>query len=158
MSSFSDIFTLFYFVCIVISTPVLLLCSQPGILYHKFVKSDVVGRIKKALSVTEEYRKAQATFEGSNKKGSSEVVKWTPPKGSVLKLNLDAIFKKEEKVGVGIVLRDGLGDVLVGSVIAGNGVVMLLWVRLWQLVKASRLLWRRDLKKFRARNGLYAAL
>ncbi|XP_048493125.1 uncharacterized protein LOC125493684 [Beta vulgaris subsp. vulgaris] len=69
-------------------------------------------RIDRAVSVGVEYKHAAEGGQAHLRKGGSVITKWEAPGQDLLKLNVDAAFKKEARVGMGAVLRDCVGDVL----------------------------------------------
>ena len=79
-----------------------------------------MGRIGKARSILEEYHKAAVMVRD---KGKSVRVptQWVRPTGESLKLNFDAAFKEGEMVGMGVVLRDGEGEVLMAMCASWKG-------------------------------------
>ncbi|XP_057719932.1 uncharacterized protein LOC130934373 [Arachis stenosperma] len=71
--------------------------------------------IKKALTSFEEFSNTQATLEELRKSHNPPTFitqKWEEPPNSMLKVNVDAAVGKINKGGVGVVIRDNLGQVM----------------------------------------------
>ncbi|XP_042939569.1 uncharacterized protein LOC122274612 [Carya illinoinensis] len=74
------------------------------------------GVIRAAKEALLEYQNAQApqTLEIQVQRPAREKQKWKKPVGGFVKVNWDAaLVKKKEKMGVGIVIRDEVGDPMV---------------------------------------------
>ncbi|XP_042980029.1 uncharacterized protein LOC122310214 [Carya illinoinensis] len=68
--------------------------------------------VNNALSLQQEYAQVQL-FDVSNQK-ITKVVRWHPPPNDFLKLNIDgATFPEHSVAGIGVVLRDQYGEVVV---------------------------------------------
>lgn len=76
---------------------------------------DPMRQISKAVSACEEYRQAILRDVGRTAPRRILNSKWLAPNTGMLKLNVDVAFKENTKVGMGAVLRDASGDVLMAA-------------------------------------------
>ena len=65
---------------------------------------------QQAYQSLQEYRSAQPRKPTA---ATSGLVRWQPPPANLIKINFDgAVFKYDERAGIGVVVRDSLGLVL----------------------------------------------
>lgn len=75
---------------------------------------DRAGRdiTRSSLSLLEEFQIVNESHQ-AKRTNVPEVVKWLPPRPGCYKVNVDgAVFSKRKQVGIGVVIRDNLGEVV----------------------------------------------
>ncbi|KAL0004817.1 hypothetical protein SO802_012378 [Lithocarpus litseifolius] len=67
---------------------------------------------RSSLSLLEEFQTVNEGLQAT-RMNAPEVVKWLPPRPGCYKVNVDgAVFSKRKQVGIGVVIRDSLGEVV----------------------------------------------
>ncbi|KAF5447234.1 hypothetical protein F2P56_032802 [Juglans regia] len=88
------------------------------------------------------FRKVHCKTPGTNERNQivTEVMKWKPPTWPLLKANFDAAFdKKEERMGMGVVIRDNNGDLQATLVAPRDNIVSAFMAESVALLRAMEL-------------------
>ncbi|XP_021722108.1 uncharacterized protein LOC110689646 [Chenopodium quinoa] len=78
-------------------------------------KKDLMDVIQKAVSVVGDYEQAQQALSSSEGRHQLLESKWKPPTQGMIKINSDAAIFDNSAVGLGGVMRDALGEVVVAT-------------------------------------------
>ncbi|XP_059436480.1 uncharacterized protein LOC132169465 [Corylus avellana] len=78
---------------------------------EKVSPSNVV--VKNAIDSLEAYRTANSQIKGVIERDNTKVLHWKAPKDDFVKVNWDAaVDKHKRKMGIGVIVRDSMGEVL----------------------------------------------
>lgn len=88
---------------------------------HSRIQMDIrITRLNKALSVVGEYEKANEKKKAVN--GSHlNATKWSAPSAGFYKINSDVAFFADNKIGLGAVMWDYVGDVVAATCVNFTG-------------------------------------
>ena len=87
--------------------------NQRNTMVHGGQMKDPCWLNRRAVDYLEEYRKAQEQLVGSSTTPREQ--HWKPPPQNMFKLNFDAaVFTKQQSSGIGAIIRNAQGEVMVG--------------------------------------------